>query len=339
MPGNRRQERSPPTLARSATASGSTPRTRDRSRGWGNSASYGLDLLANGIRWRSGDEVLLVDGDFPADVHPWRVAEPQGVTVRLLRPAGPVVQPEELAGELRGRTRLFCTSWVSSFNGHAADTRALGQVCRDAGVTFVLNLSQALGARRLEIASLPVDAVTCCGYKWLCGPYGTGFCWLDPRLRESLAERHAYWLAMHAGRGFDRIRDYTRRHDLGARAWDVFCPASFFNVMPWLAAIEYLLQAGGERIERHDQELVGLLLERLRRGDPWRPARCRHRRFPARRQSALLPASLQHGGRAAPRGRVARRAGQPPLSRGGAFGGPAGGRRRPFPAARPPLRR
>src|SRR5262245_5235686 len=32
----------------------------------GNSASYGLHLLANGIRWRAGDEVLLVKGDFPS---------------------------------------------------------------------------------------------------------------------------------------------------------------------------------------------------------------------------------------------------------------------------------
>jgi selenocysteine lyase/cysteine desulfurase len=36
----------------------------------GNSASYGLHLLANGIRWQSGDEVLLVKGDFPATILP-----------------------------------------------------------------------------------------------------------------------------------------------------------------------------------------------------------------------------------------------------------------------------
>ena len=29
-----------------------------------------LDLLANGVRWQPSDEVLLVDGDFPADVFP-----------------------------------------------------------------------------------------------------------------------------------------------------------------------------------------------------------------------------------------------------------------------------
>jgi hypothetical protein len=39
----------------------------------GNSTSYGLDLLANGTQWRRGDEALVVDGDFPADIFPWLI--------------------------------------------------------------------------------------------------------------------------------------------------------------------------------------------------------------------------------------------------------------------------
>src|SRR5687768_15587856 len=37
----------------------------------GNSTSYGIHLLANGIPWRKGDEILLVHGDFPANILPW----------------------------------------------------------------------------------------------------------------------------------------------------------------------------------------------------------------------------------------------------------------------------
>jgi hypothetical protein len=52
--------------------------------------------------------------------------------------------------------------------------------------------------------------------------------------------RHAYWLAMQAAKPVDQMRDYSLRNDLGARAWDVFCTANFFNFVPWVAAIEYL---------------------------------------------------------------------------------------------------
>src|SRR5215472_3527869 len=54
----------------------------------GNSTTYGLDLLANGMRWRPGDEVLLVDGDYPANIYPWMVLRDQGVTVRYIKTAG-----------------------------------------------------------------------------------------------------------------------------------------------------------------------------------------------------------------------------------------------------------
>src|SRR4029450_6433617 len=52
----------------------------------GNSTSYGLHLLVQGIDWRQGDEILLVDGGFPATVVPWLPLAERGFRVRLLRP-------------------------------------------------------------------------------------------------------------------------------------------------------------------------------------------------------------------------------------------------------------
>ena len=52
----------------------------------GNSASYGLHLLANGIRWKSGDEIVLVEGDFPSDILPWLGLRNNGVNVRFIKP-------------------------------------------------------------------------------------------------------------------------------------------------------------------------------------------------------------------------------------------------------------
>jgi cysteine desulfurase/selenocysteine lyase len=229
----------------------------------GNSTSYGLDLLANGIQWQSGDEVLAADGDFPADIFPWLILRNQGVTVRFLKAQGGAVQPRQLALEISARTRLFCTSWVNSFSGYAIDVDGLGQVCRNNDVIFALNAAQGLGARMLDVKASAVDAVTCCGFKWLCGPYATGFCWLTMALRQSLTCRHAYWLTMLAGKPLDKMRDYSLRTDLGARAWDVFCTANFLNFVPWTAAIEYLLQAGLGDIAAYDERLVVQFLRNL----------------------------------------------------------------------------
>jgi selenocysteine lyase/cysteine desulfurase len=82
---------------------------------------------------------------------------------------------------------VVCTSWVFSFTGTTADVPALVDVCRDRGnAAFVLNGSQAVGARPTDVAALGVDALVCCGFKWLCGPYATGFARLRPQLRDAL---------------------------------------------------------------------------------------------------------------------------------------------------------
>ncbi len=230
----------------------------------GNSASYGLHLLANGIRWQEGDEILLMQGDFPSDILPWLALEQRGVRVRLIRPGRFVIQPEELLGNISASTKLLCLTLAHSLSGFAIDAEALGTICRERGVTFVLNVSQALGARRFSVANSPVDAITSVGFKWLCGPYGTGFCWIKPELRESLNYNQAYWLSMQTADDLAKEPGVPApRSDLGARRYDVFGTANFFNFKPWAASIEYLLSQGLENIEAYSNSLVTRLIEGL----------------------------------------------------------------------------
>jgi len=133
-------------------------------------------------------------------------------------------------------------------------------------VLLVVNASQALGARPLDVSATPVDAVIACGYKWLCGPYGTGFAWLHPDLLGRLRPQQAYWLAMAAGRGLDQMRGITARDDLGVRAFDVFCPASFATTLPWIASLELFLEAGVGAIAEWDQRLVDRLVAGIDQG-------------------------------------------------------------------------
>jgi selenocysteine lyase/cysteine desulfurase len=230
----------------------------------GNSASYGLHLLANGIPWRAGDEILLMKGDFPSDILPWLGLQKKGVRVRLIEPRGHVLQADEIESNLSPSTRLFCATWVHSFSGYAVDARAIGNLCREKNVLFVMNCTQGLGARPFSVPDTPVDAVVSAGHKWLCGPYATGFCWMRPDLRESLEYNQSYWLAMQTADDLGREQEEVGlRADLGARAYDVFGTANFFNFKPWAASIEYLLEVGVERVAEHDAALVSRLVEGL----------------------------------------------------------------------------
>ena len=78
----------------------------------GNSTSYGLHLLAQGLKWQAGDEVLLVAGEFPATVVPWLWLRERGVRIRMVEPRTRPLEPAQLAEEISDRTRLFCSSWA-----------------------------------------------------------------------------------------------------------------------------------------------------------------------------------------------------------------------------------
>lgn len=230
-----------------------------------NSASWGLQVLANGLRWRASDEVLVLADEFPATVFPWLFTESRGVTVRQLELDAPVLQPERLARELSAWTRVVAVNWVRSLTGHVVDLAALHEVCDRRGVHLVVNVTQGLGALPLDVSALPVAAISCSGFKWLLGPYATGFAWISPAMLDELAPVQAYWLALPDGVELDLNTEgeHRLRDDLGARAYDVFGTANFLNFVPWAVAIGYLLEHGLAAIAVYDQALVEQLIASL----------------------------------------------------------------------------
>ena len=231
----------------------------------GNSASWGLQVLANGLPWREGDEVLVLADEFPATVFPWLVTERRGVTVHRLELGTPLLTPERLEQELSPQTRVVAVNWVRSLTGHVVDLRGLQDVCARAGVHLVVNVTQGLGALPLDVSALPVAAISCSGFKWLCGPYATGFAWIRPDVLATMNPVQSYWLALpdHVELDLNREAEHRLRDDLGARAYDVFGTANFLNFTPWAAAVEYLLERGVDAIARHDQALVEHLIAAL----------------------------------------------------------------------------
>jgi cysteine desulfurase/selenocysteine lyase len=231
-----------------------------------NSASYGLHLLANGLPLREGDEVLLVEGDFPSVILPWLGLEHRGVSLRFVCPGSQGLTADELERAFGDKTKVLCTTWVHSFTGVALDLDALGEVCQKHGVRFLVNGAQAVGARPIDVSGTPIDALISVGFKWLCGPYGTGFCWMRPELRDSLEINRAYWLTMQTADDLGKEETLpSLRSDLGARAYDVFGTANFFNFMPWTTSVEYLLSKGIDEIAAHDAGLVDRLIEGLKK--------------------------------------------------------------------------
>jgi len=221
-----------------------------------NSASYGLHLLAHAFRWRSGDQVLAVEADFPSTGLPWLLLERKGVEVRYVRSRGRCVTAKEIEAALTSRTKIVAVTWVHSLNGGRVDLHAVGAVCRARGVRLVVNGSQGVGGLELNVEETPIDALTSVGFKFLCGPYGTGFLWLRRGVWPELAPTKAYWLTLMKTEDLQgRVEMPSLPNAFRTRDHHIFAPANFNNVLPWTRCLNYLNELGMADIEARNREL------------------------------------------------------------------------------------
>lgn len=231
----------------------------------GSSTSYGLFVLTDGFPWEEGDEVLVMENDFPTNILPWLALEDKGVVVRQLKPAAAVLTPEELEQAIGPQTKWICLSHVHTFSGWPLKIGEMAKLARARGVYFVVNVAQSLGNSPVDLSAWDVDAAVGVGYKWLCGPYGTGFAWIRPELRQKLQNRHPYWPVYLSEAELQAEEPLTLKKLTGARALDMSGTANFFNFVPLKAAVDFWLEAGPDKVYAHNDHLVGLLLAGLDR--------------------------------------------------------------------------
>lgn len=148
--------------------------------------SGGLSMLAAGLSWREGDEVVVPAIDFPSAVLPWMTLQRHGVRVLRVPCEDGRVDVQRLLQACTPRTRLVCASWVQFSSGCVLDLMALGTACRQRGILLAVDAIQAVGAIDVDVSALPVDALATHSYKWLLGPQGIGWLYLADTLRDRL---------------------------------------------------------------------------------------------------------------------------------------------------------
>lgn len=220
--------------------------------------SAALSLVAEGLPWRDGDNVVGAAPEYPSNVYPWMNLERRGVELRLAPEVDARVPSEEIIARIDGRTRAVALSWVQYATGFRTDLAAIGEECRRRDVLFVVDAIQGLGALALDVEALPVDAVAAAGHKWLLAPEGVALLYLGPRLLDRLRPPRAGWRSMAHMFEWDRFEiDWNR----GALALE--CGTlNAFGILALGASLELLVELGSRRVESR----ILALAERLAAG-------------------------------------------------------------------------
>jgi cysteine desulfurase / selenocysteine lyase len=131
-----------------------------------------MAVVANGLPWQAGDEVVIPEREFSSLVYPWLNLARQGVRVVFVPKDGPATALDRIAAAITPRTRIVAVSHVEFLNGFRHDMTALGRLCADRGVLLAVDVTQSLGVLPVDAVAWGADVVAVHGYKWLMAMHG-----------------------------------------------------------------------------------------------------------------------------------------------------------------------
>jgi cysteine desulfurase / selenocysteine lyase len=167
--------------------------------------STGIHLVADGLDWRPGDEVVVFDRDFPAIVRPWLRLARHGVRLRWVPMRHGGYELDDVAAAIGPGTRLVAVSHVNFATGFRCDLMRICDLAAQAGALVCVDAVQSLGVLPLSMADTPVDFLAAGAHKWLGGPPGTGVFYCRPGRLRLLRSTPTGWF------GFDGAAEVMKR--------------------------------------------------------------------------------------------------------------------------------
>ena len=207
--------------------------------------STALSLVAEGLDWQPGDNVVGAALEFPSNVYPWMGLASRGVEYRQVEERDGRIDPGEILARLDSRTRMLALSWVQYASGFRSDLARLGRACRERGILFVVDVIQGLGALPLDVEADFVDVAAASAHKWLLGPEGIALLYVSDRVVERLRPARSGWRSM---RDPFQWTAYDLTWNQGARRFESGT-LNAYGIVALGGSLEVLLKVGAEEIE------------------------------------------------------------------------------------------
>jgi cysteine desulfurase / selenocysteine lyase len=222
--------------------------------------SDGLSTIANGLRWRSGDNLVTFRKEFPSNIYSWlRLRDAFGVEVRMCEEREGRIDLKEMINLIDDRTRIVAISQVQYASGFRTDLERLGRAARAKDALLVVDVIQALGVIPTNVDAELIDAAAGAGHKWLLTPEGVGILYLSDRARERIEPTLVGWISVPEPEDYN---NFEQGWNCGALAWETgTAPTALIHGLE--ASLRLLTETGVERIAVYLEELTDYLCDRL----------------------------------------------------------------------------
>jgi cysteine desulfurase/selenocysteine lyase len=217
--------------------------------------NQGVLIASQGIRWRSGDNVVLPAIEFPTNVYPWMALGARGVDLRMVEPVEGRISAEMLADACDGRTRAVTVSAVQFTTGYRIDLARLGEFCRERSIYLHVDGIQWLGCIRCDLRTLKIDFLSSGGHKWLLSTPGIGIFYIRRELLDEIDVWNPGWNSVVDPRDFLNY-DFTFR-DNASRFEEA--TSNIHGIYALGASVNRFEEIGMRRVEERILSLTGVL--------------------------------------------------------------------------------
>lgn len=221
------------------------------------STSHGLSLVAEGLAWNKGDNVIIYEKEFPSNIFPWEHLKRKGVEVRYITSNDGWILAEHIEERIDSKTRLVSISSVQFRTGFRIDQERLGAICRKKGVFLCVDAIQSLGIFPMDVKSWNIDFLAADAHKWLLGPEGIGIFYCRKELAEQLEPALVGWKSVKQAYSFEQPQYELKTDALRFEEGSL----NLMGIFGLGAAIELLMEVSINEIEKRVLDLGDRIIE------------------------------------------------------------------------------
>ncbi len=220
------------------------------------SVSYGMASVAQNIKLKPDDEILIIEEQFPSNYYIWeRVAkEHQAKLVSIPEPqekAGKgALWNEAILAAINSKTAVIAMAPLHWVHGTLFDLVAIREKATQHEALLILDGSQAIGALPFSVENIQPDALICAGYKWLFGPYGCAYGYFGPYFDQGVPLEEN-WTNRKGSEDLSKLTQYEAAYKPLAQRYNVGESGSFIHVQMQLAALKQILQWNPNDLQKH----------------------------------------------------------------------------------------
>ena len=217
------------------------------------SASYALANAANNIPIEKGDEILLMEEQFPSNVYCWMErAKRVGAVIKFIG------KPEEgdkdwtdaVLEQINEKTKVVAMGHVHWADGYLFELKKIRKALDVYDAYLVIDGTQSVGALEFSVKDIRPDVLVVSAYKWLLGPYGICLSYFSPRLHEGDPIEYS-WMNRKDAEDFSNLVSYQDKYREAANRYCMGQSSSFIYVGMLIEGLQHLLTWGTNRIQKH----------------------------------------------------------------------------------------